>query len=79
MKKPTHLLLLFFIMLNCGELVPNPDKNPENMTQENPDPKSNSEKVNEFAIVIHGGAGTILKKICLKKKKRNIKLNLKKQ
>ena len=76
MKKPTHLLLLFFIMLNCGELVPNPDKNPENMTQENPDPKSNSEKVNEFAIVIHGGAGTILKKNMSEEKEAEYKAKL---
>lgn len=76
MKKPTHLLLLFFLMLNCGELVPNPDKNPENMTRENPDPKSNSEKVNEFAIVIHGGAGTILKKNMSEEKEAEYKAKL---
>lgn len=76
MKKPTHLLLLFFLMLNCGELVSNPDKNPENMTQENPDPKSNSEKVNEFAIVIHGGAGTILKKNMSEEKEAEYKAKL---
>lgn len=63
-------------MLNCGELVPNPDKNPENMTQENPDPKSNSEKVNEFAIVIHGGAGTILKKNMSEEKEAEYKAKL---
>ena len=63
-------------MLNCGELVPNPDKNPENMTQENPDPKSNSEKVNEFAIVINGGAGTILKKNKYEKKEAEYKAKL---
>lgn len=76
MKKPAHLLLLFFFMLNCGELVPNPDKNPDNMTRENPDPKSNSEKVNEFAIVIHGGAGTILKKNMSEEKEAEYKAKL---
>ena len=68
MKKITTLLLFFFLMLNCGELVPNPDDNSENITRENPNPKADTLKVNDFAIVIHGGAGTILKKNMTDKK-----------
>ncbi|MBR9913613.1 MAG: isoaspartyl peptidase/L-asparaginase [Algicola sp.] len=60
MKQFTPLLFLFFICYNCGELLPNPDDSIENIkketTHENVNPPS------EFAIIIHGGAGTILKK-----------------
>jgi len=59
MKKFFPLFLSFFIVFSCGELVPNPDDNPENITRENPEPKVETV---EFAIIIHGGAGTILKK-----------------
>lgn len=59
MKKFFPLFLSFFIVFSCGELVPNPDDNPENITRENPEPKVETA---EFAIIIHGGAGTILKK-----------------
>jgi len=62
MKKITILLSVIFLILNCGEIIPNPDDNTKNITRNNPNPKSNSKKINEFAIVIHGGAGTILKK-----------------
>ena len=35
--------------------------------------KEKTQKTNNFAIIIHGGAGTILKKICLMKKKASTK------
>ncbi|WP_452220105.1 isoaspartyl peptidase/L-asparaginase family protein [Lacinutrix salivirga] len=62
MKFPFSIFVIAFLFYNCGELVPNPDKHPDNITRENPNPKNTSKQVNEFAIVIHGGAGTILKK-----------------
>lgn len=60
MKKLSPFILLFLISLSCGELVPNPDENPENITRKKAD--SLEQRKPEFAIVIHGGAGTILKK-----------------
>ncbi|AUC82862.1 isoaspartyl peptidase/L-asparaginase family protein [Lacinutrix sp. Bg11-31] len=74
MKKLTSLIALFFLLLNCGELVPNPDENPENITRANPN--GASEKVNDFAIVIHGGAGTILKKNMTDEKEAEYKAKL---
>ena len=76
MKKITTLLSLFLVLINCGELVPNPDENPNNITRKNPNPKNNSKKVNDFAIVIHGGAGTILKKNITNEKEAEYKAKL---
>lgn len=53
MKKIFPFILGFLIVFSCGELVPNPDdiKRADKSTSKKP----------EFAIIIHGGAGTILK------------------
>ncbi len=56
MKKFIPFILIFLFCFACGELVPNPD----DITRDNP--KGEDQKKPEFAIVIHGGAGTILKK-----------------
>jgi len=50
MKKHLYLVFLLSVLMACKN-----DKKPN-------DTNSNDKKVNEFAIVIHGGAGTILKK-----------------
>ncbi|WP_044400909.1 isoaspartyl peptidase/L-asparaginase family protein [Lacinutrix sp. Hel_I_90] len=57
MKKTVSMLFVFFVLLNCGELTRKPNERSENTSSENP----KEAQVNEFAIVIHGGAGTILK------------------
>lgn len=57
MKNSIRFLLVFLMLLNCGELDPKPNDNSKNTTKE----AQKKEQVNEFAIVIHGGAGTILK------------------
>ena len=61
MKYSILFIVLFSICFSCGELVPNPDDNPENITRENSENTSETTKA-DFAIIIHGGAGTILKK-----------------
>ncbi|OUS01462.1 beta-aspartyl-peptidase [Flavobacteriales bacterium 33_180_T64] len=60
MRPSILLIFLFLICFSCGELVPNPDEHPENITRNS----SENDKIPkaEFAIIIHGGAGTILKK-----------------
>lgn len=58
MKKSLALSMLVALLFNCGELVPNPDDNPQNIKRG----ETETIKINDFAIVIHGGAGTILKK-----------------
>lgn len=60
-----NLILIPFVLLlflNCKEEQKAPKSNLEdsNVTAQN-QMDSNKKKVNEFAIVIHGGAGTILK------------------
>ncbi|WP_299223114.1 isoaspartyl peptidase/L-asparaginase family protein [uncultured Psychroserpens sp.] len=52
-------IFLFYTCFSCSELVSNPDNTIENNKVEN----SNSTEITkaEFAIIIHGGAGTILK------------------
>ncbi|MDG5490901.1 isoaspartyl peptidase/L-asparaginase family protein [Psychroserpens sp. SPM9] len=50
--------LLFFICFNCAETT----KTSENENTTTNDFKTNTETKAEFAIIIHGGAGTILKK-----------------
>ena len=76
MKKIATLISFFFLMFNCGELIPNPDDNPKNIKREKPNPKPQNEKVNDFAIVIHGGAGTILKKNMTDEKEAEYKSEL---
>ena len=58
MRNSWTLALLLLLSFSCGELVPNPDDNPENISRSN----KTTEQKNDFAIIIHGGAGTILKK-----------------
>jgi len=58
MKKILFLSMLFASLFNCGELAPNPDDNLKAIKRN----EIKNVKVNDFAIVIHGGAGTILKK-----------------
>lgn len=58
MKKYISLITFIIIFFSCGELTTNPDENSKTITIEHP----KKEIVNDFAIVIHGGAGTILKK-----------------
>ena len=53
-------LVILLLCFSCGELVPNPDENPKNITRDSSE--KTEEKQQEFAIVIHGGAGTILRK-----------------
>lgn len=53
-------LVVLLLCFSCGELVPNPDENPNNITRDSSE--KTEEKQQEFAIVIHGGAGTILRK-----------------
>ncbi|WP_299891505.1 isoaspartyl peptidase/L-asparaginase family protein [uncultured Lacinutrix sp.] len=72
MKKLLSLFIIILIAFSCGELVPNPDDNAENITREHPKQK----KVNDFAIVIHGGAGTILKKNMTDEKEAEYKAKL---
>ena len=67
MKRNVLFIFFFALMFSCGELVPNPDDHPDNIKRED---KSTTEKLSDatvrtkqdFAIIIHGGAGTILKK-----------------
>ncbi|MGY0391094.1 isoaspartyl peptidase/L-asparaginase family protein [Bizionia sp. KMM 8389] len=58
MKKPIYILMLFALLFNC--------KTKEELdaisNSNNPTPKDSTEvKVNDFAIVIHGGAGFMTK------------------
>ncbi|RLJ65400.1 beta-aspartyl-peptidase (threonine type) [Lacinutrix venerupis] len=76
MKKIIFYITLCLLAYSCGELVPNPDKNPENITRENTNTENTSKKVNDFAIVIHGGAGTILKKNMTDEKEAEYKAKL---
>jgi len=58
MKKLVYLLLISLIFIGCKnkeELNASSNKNTEASD-------NSSQKVNDFAIIIHGGAGTILKK-----------------
>lgn len=58
--KNTAFILLFLFCFACGEQTPNSDNTSKNSSTANP--KNEERKKQEFAIVIHGGAGTILKK-----------------
>ncbi|WP_047548705.1 isoaspartyl peptidase/L-asparaginase family protein [Psychroserpens sp. Hel_I_66] len=66
--------LLFSLCLSCGELVPNPDDNVENITRDISEEKEKPKA--EFAIIIHGGAGTILKKNMTSEKEAAYKAKL---
>ncbi len=61
MKTLVYLPLFLLLFLGCkdDQKAPNSDQNPSKESQKVD--VSSSEKMNEFAIVIHGGAGTILK------------------
>ena len=59
MKNPIFLVLIFFIFFTCKNDV-KPNQNDKSEVTETS--TENSNKNPEFAIVIHGGAGTILKK-----------------
>lgn len=62
MRKFVCLPLFLLLFLGCNT-NPNPSNSDQNLSSENQhETPANSEKINEFAIVIHGGAGTILKK-----------------
>ncbi len=61
MRQIIRLSFLFLICFSCGEHVPNPDDNSENSTKESSQKTALTKKA-DFAIIIHGGAGTILKK-----------------
>ena len=58
MKKILVLSVLFTLLFNCGESVTKPENTEEKVIQK----EKEAIKTNDFAIVIHGGAGTILKK-----------------
>jgi len=63
-------------MLNCGDLAQKSDANSNNITRDHPNSTSNAKQVNDFAIVIHGGAGTILKKNITDEKEAEYKAKL---
>lgn len=60
MKNLIYLPLLMLLFFNCKNEQQSPDLESQASTAKRAD--STSKKTNEFAIVIHGGAGTILKK-----------------
>ncbi|WP_339917847.1 isoaspartyl peptidase/L-asparaginase [Yeosuana marina] len=64
MKKLLFLILLSSILIGCNNEKKSIDSN------------SNLKKVNNFAIVIHGGAGTILKKNMTTEKEEAYKLKI---
>jgi len=72
MKQILTLLIGFFVLLSC-----NNDQN--HQTEGEIFSKNNSKKQETFGIVIHGGAGTILKKNMGFCQKRNIRMQLKKE
>ncbi|WP_452598311.1 isoaspartyl peptidase/L-asparaginase family protein [Pontimicrobium sp. MEBiC01747] len=72
MKKLLFLSMLLALLFNCGELVPNPDDNPKKTKQV----EAKNTKINDFAIVIHGGAGTILKQNMTSEKEAKYKAKL---
>ncbi len=66
MKKISLCILLALLMFNCGDLVQDPNKLPNNTQNkanitEDKLEHFNTLKEQNFAIIIHGGAGTILK------------------
>ncbi|MGC1632850.1 MAG: isoaspartyl peptidase/L-asparaginase [Gelidibacter sp.] len=62
MKSLTYLSLFLLLFLGCKD-EKNTTNSDQNLLQENVNKDAlASKKINEFAIVIHGGAGTILKK-----------------
>ena len=72
MRKIFQLYFAFFLLFNCGESIPNPDDNAQNIKREEP----KIEKTNDFAIVIHGGAGTIKKENMSAEKEAEYKAKL---
>ena len=59
-KYPFHFALLFSLCFSCGEIDKNANDTAKDSTLEISEEKKESKA--EFAIIIHGGAGTILKK-----------------
>ncbi len=72
MRNIIQFYFAFLLLFNCGKLEPNPDDNHQDVKSG----ESTTQKANDFAIVIHGGAGTILKKNMTSEKEAEYKAKL---
>lgn len=62
MKNLIYFSLVLFLFLGCKDHQNSSDSNQDTTAENSAATAATSEKKNEFAIVLHGGAGTILKK-----------------